>query len=56
MTGPHTTATSAPSLVAIAIAARRSRDRRLERAARRELERGHGIAIRFVRRRRKEGT
>jgi hypothetical protein len=41
--------TSPPALVAIAIAARKSGDRELERSALRELREGHGIALSFVR-------
>ena len=39
----------APSLVAIAIAAHRTADRDLERAARRELKETHGVELRFTR-------
>lgn len=39
----------APSLVAIAIAAHRTADRDLERAARRELKESHGVELRFTR-------
>jgi hypothetical protein len=41
--------TDPPSLVAIAVAAHRTGDRTLERAAKRELEQTHGIALRFTR-------
>lgn len=44
--------TDPPSLVAIAVGANRAGNRKLEQAARRELETTHGIAIRFLPKRR----
>ena len=44
---------SPPSLVAIAIAARQSRDREMERSALRELRESHGINLSFCRQSRK---
>lgn len=44
---PHQT--DPPSLVAIAVAAHRTGDRDLERAARAELKCSHGIDLRFTR-------
>ncbi len=54
--GRLTRRTDPAALVAIIIAARRSGDRELERAAKRELRDEHGIALRFVQPARPERT
>jgi hypothetical protein len=47
--------TDAPALLAIAIAAHRTGDRELERAAKRELKESHGVGLRFLQPRRGAG-
>jgi hypothetical protein len=48
--------TTPPALVAVAVAARKTGDRDLERAAVRELREAHGIKLSFVRETPKAGN
>lgn len=50
MSTATTTRGNLESLVAIAYAAHKNGDRELERAARRELQERHQVALRFIRR------
>lgn len=50
MTTTHQTRTTPEALIAIAVAARKTGNREMERAARRELRAAHGISVSFARR------